>query len=352
MFKKFILAALLFATAGFTHAVDVRISALTDTGFDPAIRGGEITYVLSVLNTTNDIAKNTRVVFPVPATTSFVRTNNPLCTHAGTPGVVTCELGDLTGNGFNGPFTNIDITIKTGAQTTITVDVSALITADEDTDTNQGSNNYQAEGTTIGNGADLAITVSDSPDPVIAGGEIIYTLNVTNKGPDEANEIILINTLPAGVVFERYTGTGWSCTTIEKVSSCELATIASNATTEVQAPELAIVGKVVAKISGTVTNTTSVSTSDSSEVKDPYANNNQTTTNTLINLGSDLSIIKTVASPVIANTSAVFTLQPRNHGPINVENVKVIDVLPSGFSYQSYSSNGWTCSASGQKSNM
>ena len=33
------------------------------------------------------------------------------------------------------------------------------------------------------NMADLSVTVTDSPDPVLTGGNVTYALNVTNNGP-------------------------------------------------------------------------------------------------------------------------------------------------------------------------
>src|SRR3989442_6304563 len=38
-------------------------------------------------------------------------------------------------------------------------------------------------------GADLALLDSDAPDPVPVGGELVYTLSVTNQGPDQAEAV-------------------------------------------------------------------------------------------------------------------------------------------------------------------
>ena len=51
------------------------------------------------------------------------------------------------------------------------------------------------------NPADLAITKTDSPDPVVAGGLLTYTINVTNNGPADATEVVVTDTLPAGTTF-------------------------------------------------------------------------------------------------------------------------------------------------------
>ena len=49
--------------------------------------------------------------------------------------------------------------------------------------------------------ADLSITMSDSPDPVIAGKYLRYEINVTNNGPGYARNVNVTDALPGGVVF-------------------------------------------------------------------------------------------------------------------------------------------------------
>ena len=47
---------------------------------------------------------------------------------------------------------------------------------------------------------------SDSPDPVTVGGEIVYTLKVTNDGPGTATSVLLRDDLPAGTIKTGSTG--------------------------------------------------------------------------------------------------------------------------------------------------
>ncbi len=53
----------------------------------------------------------------------------------------------------------------------------------------------------VGSGVetDLAITKSDSPDPVVAGTPLTYTVTVTNIGLNDAQDVVVSDTLPAGV---------------------------------------------------------------------------------------------------------------------------------------------------------
>ena len=53
--------------------------------------------------------------------------------------------------------------------------------------------------------SDLEITKEDSPDPVIRGGRLIYTLTVVNRGPDPVEYADVRDDLPDGVVFANAT---------------------------------------------------------------------------------------------------------------------------------------------------
>ena len=49
--------------------------------------------------------------------------------------------------------------------------------------------------------ADVAITQSVAPDPVVVGGELTYTLVYTNRGPWAAEDVFITATLPLGVIL-------------------------------------------------------------------------------------------------------------------------------------------------------
>src|SRR5262249_24364772 len=62
--------------------------------------------------------------------------------------------------------------------------------------------------------ADLEVTKTDSPDPVIAGTNLTYTINFTNHGPNSSGATVTDAT-PAGTTFVSAsvtTGTGWGTT--------------------------------------------------------------------------------------------------------------------------------------------
>ena len=331
---------------GQAWGVDVQISQLTDDP-DPAIRGGQITYSTFVENNADDTAHNVVLSFPLPATTTFVSVTDPpgtpFCSHdGGTPGTVTCTFGDLDGTLIGGPVYQIDTVIRTTAPTSSTIDVTATVST-SDTDTNP-ANNTLTQNTTIDDGADLVVAKTDSPDPVIAGGNVTYTITVTNNGPNNANTITVTDTLSNNMTYVSASGTGWSCShngvNPGGVVTCTRATIANGAA----APAITLVGRVTGAITGTITNAVTVAATTG----DPDVNNNTTTQDTEVTLGTDLSITKVTVGAVIGNATATFSLRPRNNGPFPADNVQVTDTLPTGFTYISATGTGWTCSAVGQ----
>ena len=66
----------------------------------------------------------------------------------------------------------------------------------------------RSEDTTVITRADLSITKSDSPDPVIAGTNLTYTMTVDSDGPSDALNVSVSDTMPAGTTFVSATGGG------------------------------------------------------------------------------------------------------------------------------------------------
>ncbi|MBK6657530.1 MAG: DUF11 domain-containing protein, partial [Proteobacteria bacterium] len=334
-----VLFALLAWMTGSALAVDVQISQLTDNP-DPAVRAGLLTYSLSVVNGSADTAGNVVLSVPLPATTTFVSTNNPACSHDGaTPGVVSCALGNVTGDGLGGPVTTVDVVVRTTAATGATLPVAASV-ATSSPDSNN-SNNTGTQNTTIDDGADLTVAVADLADPVIAGATIDYTLTVNNGGPNPAVATVVTDTLPTGTTFVSASGSGWVCSAIAQVVTCNrAASLASGSS----APVINVVTRVTGAVSGTLTNAVTAS----SGTGDPEPNNNTTTEDTEITVGADTSITKVVSpSPVVASSPATFTLRPRNAGPFDASTVTVTDVVPAGFTIDSVAGGAWSCGTVG-----
>jgi uncharacterized repeat protein (TIGR01451 family) len=125
--------------------------------------------------------------------------------------------------------------------------------------------------------ADLALTKTDSPDPVVVRTSLTYTITTRNQGPGPADGVTLTDQLPADAVFVSATATQGSCTrggggNRDGELTCALGTINSSGTatvTIVVSPSRAGV---------TLTNTATVRANSS----DPNLANNTATATTIV----------------------------------------------------------------------
>jgi uncharacterized repeat protein (TIGR01451 family) len=60
-------------------------------------------------------------------------------------------------------------------------------------------------------GADLAVSKVDTPDPVSTGGDITWTITVTNNGPGTATNVTVNDLLPNGTTFVSCAASLGSC---------------------------------------------------------------------------------------------------------------------------------------------
>jgi uncharacterized repeat protein (TIGR01451 family) len=124
--------------------------------------------------------------------------------------------------------------------------------------------------------ADLAVSKAATPDPVILGQNLTYTVEVTNAGPDMALNATLEDTVPSGTTFQSLTApAGWSCT--QPAPNATGSVVCTNPSMAPGTATFTVVVRVVA-LTGTVTNTAHVS----SAVVDANLANNTTSTTTQV----------------------------------------------------------------------
>jgi len=191
--------------------------------------------------------------------------------------------------------------------------------------------------------ADPRISKSDSPDPVVAGTELFYTLTVTNDGPDTASGIVVTDTLPAQVDY--VTSTNTDCTAAGGVVTCPVDELASGASTTFT---IKVHVKTNAAAAGptTITNTATVTAGESI---DPDPTDNTATEQTIVEDLADLEITKLCkpdTSPS-AGQPITCTIFVDNHGPSDARGVVVTDriLAPGSFTISAITPSQGSCTA-------
>ena len=147
----------------------------------------------------------------------------------------------------------------------------------------------------------------------MAGEELVYTINVTNYGPDLATNVVVTDTLPLGVVYNLNTD---SCTLNvgtgpggEDQLVCDLGDIAAgdNVSFDVH---VTVDSDLVSGASATITNTAEVA----SDQEDPDLSNNTVTLVTIVDELADVRVIKECKPdrPAAAGDEAICTIWVEN----------------------------------------
>jgi uncharacterized repeat protein (TIGR01451 family) len=303
-----------------------------------------ITYTQSITNNGPSAATTVSFTEAVPTNTTFVSLTKPGTWSCSTPavgatGTVTCSISSLA-SGANGAFSlvaKVDAGVATGTVISDT-DMGSSAVTDPNSSNNSATANVTVAGATQ---ADMAVTMTDSPNPVLAGANITYTAVVTNNGPATATTVTAVDTIPANTTFSSDTvPAGWTCVVNATTVSCSNPSMAANASST-----FTFIFTVTA---GTAPGTVIVnSITVGSAVSDPTAANNTATTNTNVTSPSqaDLSISKSASpDPVNQGDTLVYSITVANNGPAAATSVVMTDPLPSAVTYQSSSATQGTCS--------
>ncbi|QDV71242.1 Large cysteine-rich periplasmic protein omcB precursor [Rosistilla carotiformis] len=184
--------------------------------------------------------------------------------------------------------------------------------------------------------SDLSITKADTPDPVVAGNTLTYTLTVLNNGPVDATGVTVVDTLPTNVQIDTITTSQGTSTTNGNVVTVDVGSIANggNAT-------IVITVTVDPDVTSQISNTATVS----GDQPDDDPSNNTATAPTDVNTQVDLVIAKVdQTAPVSAGGTLEYVITVTNNGPSVATNVVVSDTLPTGLTFASGTASQGTVS--------
>jgi uncharacterized repeat protein (TIGR01451 family) len=123
-----------------------------------------------------------------------------------------------------------------------------------------------------GTGANLLVQKSDSPDPVLVGNLLTYSIDMTNLGPEDAVNAVITDALPSRVDFDSASASQGSCSEAGGTVTCDLGDLVSGNSATVTI-------SVIPNQEGSVTNTAV----GSSDTQDPNLANNSDPATTTVN---------------------------------------------------------------------
>ena len=159
---------------------------------EPGLVGNNLTYIITVANRGPSSAQNTTVSHQLPSNVLFVSAVSSQGTCAQAGGLVTGNLGTVS------PGAGATITVTALAAVPGTASSTANVTSSQP-DPNTANNSATVVSHINPTSADLVAGLVATPNPILLGGILTYTVTVTNKGPSASTGVIVANSWPANV---------------------------------------------------------------------------------------------------------------------------------------------------------
>ncbi|MDN5762274.1 MAG: DUF11 domain-containing protein, partial [Microlunatus sp.] len=312
-------------TASTTTTVDTAadLSIAKTAESESPIAGSTENYVLTVVNHGPSLARAVTVTDTLPEAVTFVEAVGDCAVD---DGVVSCDVGDLA----LGQIQVLQLTVRiddnaSGEQIT---DVARV--ASDTTDPQAGNNSATLTQPVSGqNDLELAKTVAA---PLVAGGDVTYTLRVTNNGPSQARAVDVVDLLPVGLSFvAAEAGDGGGCQyeplpvtpddDDQVRCNWDVLEVGESATATVT---LAVPSDLTGSVVNTAT-ATSLATDPTPAIA---------TTTTPITTSAALSATKSLLSGApIAGEEVRWQVLIRSAGPSVAQDVRLTDHAPTGIRF-------------------
>ena len=311
-----------------TIATSADVSVLKIDSADPVMAGTGLSYTVTVSNAGPSDADVVSLVDVLPPEVTYVSATPDQGSCSESAGTVTCAIGTVA----SGDSVDVVITVAVPSSTAAGTITNNASVSSATSDAVAG-NDATSEDTTISAEADLAVSKTDSSDPVVAGTGLSYTVTVANAGPSDATAVSLVDVLPPEVTYVSATPVQGSCAEAAGTVTCALGTVTAGGSVDVL-----VLVTVAADISpGSITNSASVS-SATAEVD---ATDNATTEDTTVVASADVRVVKSDdPDGVLAGATLTYTVDVTNDGPSDAATVVATDVLPADVTFVSATVSG------------
>ena len=280
-----------------TNATLLADLAIGKTAAGTVYATSNLTYTISVTNLGTAVASGVTVTDAVPAGATFVSASGNWATNAN---VVTWSAGSLT----NGQTTNLTLTVSAPASGSLTNIASV---GSPTSDPNPTNNVTPPVTTSVIPVADIFL-LNVGPTNVYAGALYTNIISVTNAGPSDATNVVVVDTLPSGAMVTNI------------ISVLPLGGGTNFFVTN------------TAPVTGPLTN----SASSTSPTYDPDpSNNTNIVAVTAVTPVANIAVGKSGPAGMTFNTSFNYTISVTNFGPSSASGISVTDNLPAGLVYVS-----------------
>jgi large repetitive protein len=282
--------------------------------------GDVLTYTVNLTNSGNFTATNVTINDALPANTTFLSATPPQTTGPAPNNVLTWQIPGELPPGATASV-SFSVRVNTGTPPNTIISNSASVTSRE-----SGGVAFQSNSVvnTVVSLRNIGINKTANPPPgaVAQGGNITYSLTVSNNGNTPTGQVNVTDNVPAGTTFVSaspapssappFNGTGAVTWTIPNIPPGQTVTLTLT---------VRVTGNP-----GTVINNQATAQSSSSTATSPLVSHQ-------VQASSDVSVNKRAlfSVPVAPNSLVTYTITASNAGPSPAVNVVVSDTLQAGL---------------------
>ncbi len=315
--------------------------SLTKTVNNPTpLVGSQVIFEVVVTNNGPQNNTGVQVTDILPSGYSFVGFTVSTGTYNTTTGIWT--VGNLA-NGDSETLQIVAVVNNTGVYTN-TAEVTASTLPDPDSAPNNGviTEDDYAEVSTVPvpPSADLSLTKTVNNSTPLIGNQVIFSIEINNAGPQETNTVTVTDLLPSGYTYVSYNTTIGTYNSTTGLWNIGTLPVAASHTLQITATVNPIGDYLnTAEITASAVPDPDSTPNNGVTTEDDYA---ATATNPVTQF-ADLALLKTVNNPTpFIGSQVTFQVLVANDGPQNTTGVIVGDLLPSGYTFNSFSSTTGT----------